>query len=73
MKPVALVRHASARHLLAAGLVTSLALATGRTKSEDDSGTESPASRQDDTGQVVASPGTATGAGRARQATNQLL
>ncbi|MFG2957449.1 ABC transporter substrate-binding protein [Streptomyces sp. NPDC048291] len=61
MKPTALARRTSARTLLAAGLVTSLALATGCTKSEDDSDPKSSASRQDDAGQVVASPGTASG------------
>ncbi|MGY6019888.1 ABC transporter substrate-binding protein [Streptomyces spinosirectus] len=61
MKPTALVRRTSARTLLAAGLVTSLALATGCTKSEDDSGKKTSASKQDDAGQVVASPGTGSG------------
>ncbi|MFK0287733.1 ABC transporter substrate-binding protein [Streptomyces sp. NPDC090499] len=61
MKPTALARRTSARTLLAAGLVTSLALATGCTKSEDDSDTKPATSKQDDAGQVVASPGTASG------------
>ena len=61
MKPTALVRRTSARTLLAAGLVTSLALATGCTKSEDDSGKKTSASKQDDAGQVVASPDTGSG------------
>ncbi|MFE7168626.1 ABC transporter substrate-binding protein [Streptomyces sp. NPDC057616] len=61
MKPTALVRRTSARTLLAAGLVTSLALATGCTKSEDDSGKKTSASKQDDAGQVVASPSTGSG------------
>ncbi|MCG7205475.1 hypothetical protein [Streptomyces arenae] len=61
MKPTALVRRTTARTLLTAGLVTSLALATGCTKSEDDSGGKPSASKQDDAGQVVASPGTASG------------
>lgn len=38
MKPTALARRTPARTLLAADLVTSLALATGCTRSEDDSG-----------------------------------
>ncbi|MFG2793145.1 ABC transporter substrate-binding protein [Streptomyces sp. NPDC048419] len=61
MKPTALVRRTSARTLLAAGLVTSLALATGCTKSEDDSGEKTSASKQDDAGQVVASPAAGSG------------
>src|SRR4051812_10343498 len=61
MKPTALVRRTSARTLLAAGLVTSLALATGCTKSEDDSGRKTSASKQDDAGQVVASPAAGSG------------
>jgi ABC-type sugar transport system substrate-binding protein len=61
MKPIAPVRRTSARHLFVAGLVTSLALATGCTKSEDDSGKNSSPSKQDDAGQVVASPGAGSG------------
>ncbi|MCI3241713.1 ABC transporter substrate-binding protein [Streptomyces spinosisporus] len=61
MKPIAVVRRTSARHLLAAGLVTSLALATGCTKSEDDSDNKPSASQQDDAGQVVASPAAGSG------------
>jgi ribose transport system substrate-binding protein len=61
MKPIAVVRRTSARHLLAAGLVASLALATGCTKSEDDSDKKPSASKQDDAGQVVASPAAGSG------------
>ncbi|MFD9004075.1 ABC transporter substrate-binding protein [Streptomyces sp. NPDC059582] len=61
MKPTAVVRRLSARHLLAAGLVTSLALVTGCTKSEDDSGKKPSASEPDGAGQVVASPSTGSG------------
>jgi ribose transport system substrate-binding protein len=61
MKPIAVVRRTSARHLLAAGLVASLALATGCTKSEDDSDNKPSASQQDDAGQVVASPAAGSG------------
>ncbi|MEU0970542.1 ABC transporter substrate-binding protein [Streptomyces sp. NPDC005917] len=62
--PTAPVRRTAARHLLAASLATSLALATGCTKTEDDPGSKnSSTSKQDGAGQVVASPSTGSGPG----------
>ncbi|MET8249234.1 ABC transporter substrate-binding protein [Streptomyces sp. NPDC005202] len=61
MKPSAPPRRTSARTLLATGLVTSLALMTGCTKSEDSSGNDKAASQQQDSGQVVASPSGGSG------------
>ncbi|MFD7879290.1 ABC transporter substrate-binding protein [Streptomyces sp. NPDC059766] len=61
MKTNAVARPAFARHLLAAGLVTSLALVTACTKSEDDSGKSTSTAQQDDAGQQVASPSTDSG------------
>lgn len=61
MKHTAPLRRASARTLLATGLITGLALMTGCTKSEDDSGNDKTASQQQDSGQVVASPSGGSG------------
>ncbi|WP_055490774.1 ABC transporter substrate-binding protein [Streptomyces sp. TP-A0356] len=61
MKHTASLRRTSVRALLATGLVTSLALMTGCTKSEGSSGNGKAASQQQDSGQVVASPSGGSG------------
>ncbi|MFI1485266.1 ABC transporter substrate-binding protein [Streptomyces sp. NPDC020747] len=61
MKPTALLRRTSARTLLATGLLTSLVLTTGCTKSEDSSDSDKSAPQQGDAGQQVASPSTGSG------------
>ncbi|MEU4037396.1 ABC transporter substrate-binding protein [Streptomyces collinus] len=61
MKTVATPHRTLVRTLLTTGLVTSLALMTGCTKSEDDSGNDTSASQGKDSGQVVASPSGGSG------------
>ncbi|GGX87053.1 ABC transporter substrate-binding protein [Streptomyces minutiscleroticus] len=61
MKPTALLRRTSARTLITAGLVTSLALVSGCAKSEDDTGKDKSGTQRGDSGQVVASPSAGSG------------
>ncbi|MBV2354101.1 ABC transporter substrate-binding protein [Streptomyces sp. J2-1] len=62
MKPIAPLRRTRARTLIATGLVTSLALLTACTKSEDsDAGKGGSSARASDPGQVVASPSGGSG------------
>ena len=61
MKHTALLRRTSARTLLATGLLTSLVLTAGCTKSEDSSDSDKAAPQQGDSGQQVASPSAGSG------------